>query len=434
MKALILDGSLAHDGMADRLVTTLRAQLGTQAYEVEHVPLRERRIGNCAGDFFCWVRNPGVCMTDDDNRALAAKMVQCDLLILLSPVTFGGYSSTLKRMLDHMIQNIMPFFTQIDGEVHHKARYGRYPNLLVIGWMDEPDATSETVFRHLVKRNAINMYARTTVNAVVYPNQSAAELSSQAQRWLEALTRGESTPAPALPSVSPSFTTMEPVRRAVLLVGSPRTTKSSSAALGNYLLEQLASRGATTQTFQIYTTLRAPQAMAALREAVVAADLVVLAFPLYIDSLPAPVIATLEHLAADRAKRSAGGKLVALTNCGFPEAHHCANALAVCAGFAREAGLAWAGGMALGAGEGVVHGTPLRELGGMARSVRRALDMAAADLAAGRPIPPAASELLTKPIIPSWLYRLVGSFTWVRMSRQHGAQHQLALRPYAKQE
>jgi hypothetical protein len=223
------------------------------------------------------------------------------------------------------------------------------------------------------------------------------------------------------------------VRRAVLLVGSPRTTKSSSAALGGYLMEQLAAHGATTQTFQIYTTVRSPQRMAALREAVAAADLVVLAFPLYIDTLPAPVIATLEQLTADRDKRSAGGRFTAITNCGFPEAHHCANALAVCAGFAHAAGLAWAGGLALGAGEGMIHGTPLSELGRMAAPVRRALDMAAEALAAGSPIPHPATALLAKPIIPSLLYRLVGTFNWRRMAKQHSAQRQLARRPYAVQ-
>ncbi|NTU84282.1 MAG: NAD(P)H-dependent oxidoreductase [Chloroflexales bacterium] len=384
MRALILDGSLAHDALAEQLVATLREQLSAQAYEVEHVPLRERRIGNCAGDFFCWVRSPGVCMTDDDNRALAASAVQCDLLILLSPVTFGGYSSTLKRMLDHLIQNIMPFFTQIGGEVHHKPRYERYPNILAVGWTDGPDATGEAVFRHLVKRNAINMYARTTVSDIVYSGRPDADLAGRCRGWLEAIKRGASSPVPALPETGPSTVTAEPARRAVLLVGSPRTTKSSSAALGGYLMERLAERGAATQSFQIYTTLRSPERMAALREAVAAADLVVLAFPLYIDTLPAPVIATLEQLAADRAGQGAGGRFVAIANCGFPEAHHCANAMQVCAGFARQAGLAWAGGLSLGAGEGVVQGKPLGELGGMAAPVRRALDIAATSLAACR--------------------------------------------------
>ena len=42
---------------------------------------------------------------------------------------------TLKRMVDHQIQNVLPFFTQIKGETHHLKRYAKTPNFLAIGWM-----------------------------------------------------------------------------------------------------------------------------------------------------------------------------------------------------------------------------------------------------------------------------------------------------------
>ena len=109
------------------------AQLQARGWGAETIVLREQKIGNCAGDFFCWVRSPGVCNVDDDNRVIAAKVVRSDLVIYLTPVTFGGYSSALKRMVDHQIQNISPFFTAIDGEIHHQPRYAAYPDLLVIG-------------------------------------------------------------------------------------------------------------------------------------------------------------------------------------------------------------------------------------------------------------------------------------------------------------
>jgi NAD(P)H-dependent FMN reductase len=204
---------------------------------------REQKIGNCAGCFFCWVRSPGLCTTNDDNRAIAAKIVQSDLAIYLTPVTFGGYSSALKCMVDHQIQNILPFFVTIGGEIHHQQRYGHYPNALVIGWMDTPDAAAEAVFRHLVKRNAINMYARTSVCGLAIGNPPEPELVAQTEAWLEAIVGRTDSPMPALPVTSSARVDAEPVRRAVLLVGSPRTIKSTSASLGSYLMAQLAARG-----------------------------------------------------------------------------------------------------------------------------------------------------------------------------------------------
>ena len=105
-------------------------KLQERGWEVEHILLREKNIGNCAGDFFCWVRSPGVCNVNDDNRTLAAAIMNSDLMIYLTPVTFGGYSSELKRMVDHQIQNILPFFAKVwKGETHHQPRYDQIPGL-----------------------------------------------------------------------------------------------------------------------------------------------------------------------------------------------------------------------------------------------------------------------------------------------------------------
>lgn len=179
MKTLILDGSHANDPQAIRITDALRRHLPHS----ETIVVREQKIGNCAGDFFCWVRSPGMCNTDDDNRIIAAKIIQSDLVIYLTPVAFGGYSSALKRMVDHQIQNISPFFANINGEVHHQKRYKHYPNLLVIGWMDSPNPRAETIFRHLVHRNAINMYAKTSVCGFVIGSPPQVDLDAQAKSW-----------------------------------------------------------------------------------------------------------------------------------------------------------------------------------------------------------------------------------------------------------
>lgn len=248
MKTLILDGSHANDPQ----VVRIRKSLAKRIPEAETIVLREQKIGNCAGDFFCWVRNPGMCNTNDENRLIAAKIIQSDLVIYLTPVTFGGYSSELKRMVDHQIQNILPFFTSIKGEIHHQKRYSRYPISLTIGWMDEPDARADATFRHLVNRNAINMYAKTSVCGLVIGSPLEAELDARTETWLKAIASGSSSPVPLLPSMDVSSADGTPLRRAVLLVGSPRTRKSTSASLGDYLFERMRTLGIETETFQIY--------------------------------------------------------------------------------------------------------------------------------------------------------------------------------------
>jgi multimeric flavodoxin WrbA len=431
MKTLIFDGSHAGDPLAAKVSVALQARLPG----AETVILRQQKIGNCAGDFFCWVRSPGMCNTDDDNRLLAARIMHSDLLVYLTPVTFGGYASPLKRMVDHQIQNLLPFFASVDGEIHHEPRYRRYPNLLVIGWMpaseehSAPDPQAEAVFRHLVYRNAINLYAQKSASGVLVGEPSEKELSDQVGLWLAALERPANLSVPALPEI-PLSPAGKPPRHAVLLVGSPRTKKSTSASLGNYLFDQLAQRGVQTETLQVYTAFSSPARTALALEKLEAADLVVLAFPLYVDSLPAPVIAALEKIAAQRLGRSTRQRFTAIANCGFPEASHNAPALAICSEFARQSGFVWAGSLALGGGEGVVHGLPLDQLDGRAIPIKKSLEMAADALSAGESIPAAAGNLLARPAVPSWLYRLFSTYGWRQQAKQYGVQRKIKDRPY----
>jgi multimeric flavodoxin WrbA len=430
MNTLILDGSDAGDATAPALRAALQAQLDSRGWPSETFLLRDQTIGNCAGDFFCWVRSPGRCNVNDDNRVIAAKAAGADLVIHLSPIAFGGYAYGLKRMLDHQIQNLLPFFTHINGEIHHQKRYRKYPDLLAIGWQTAPEPREEAIFRHLVYRNAINMHARTSVCGVLPAPRPGLDLATRLMGWLNDVAARRTSPAPALPAPLETLEADGPVRRAVLLVGSPRTRKSTSGALGGYLMKQLAARGLAVETVQIYTRFNTAARTRAALDLIDAADLVVLAFPLYVDALPAPVVAAMATIAAHRAGRTSGQRLAAIANCGFPEAAHNATALAICAEFARQTGFAWAGELALGAGEGMVHGAPLEELGGRAISIMQALDLAADALAAGGAIPQAARDLLARPIIASWLYEWMGALGWFMQARQYGAHLAIRRRPY----
>ncbi len=54
MEAILLDGSHAHDHTGERVRAALTAQLQARGWDVEHVVLREKKIGNCA-IFWLWV-------------------------------------------------------------------------------------------------------------------------------------------------------------------------------------------------------------------------------------------------------------------------------------------------------------------------------------------------------------------------------------------
>jgi multimeric flavodoxin WrbA len=429
MKTLILNGLRAGNEPAEQLVKMLESELQAEGYEVNHIVVREQKIGNCAGDFYCWVRSPGKCNTDDDNRRIAAAVVNSDLVIFLTPVTFGGYSSEFKRAQDHLIQNISPFFTVIKGEVHHQKRYPRYADLLAIGWMEAPDAQAEAIFRNLVARNALNMYSSVTVTGIATAGQSETELRHAVQGWLADWQGSKTTPNPGLPPVGPIHLDQRTMLTAALLIGSPRGENSSSHTLGSYLLGELQQRGLQVEEHFIYTTLNNPERLEHLYTVLDTVDLVILATPLYIDSLPAPTIDMLERIAARRDGKTTTQRFVAVSNCGFPEPLHITTALAICARFAQEAGFQWAGGLAVGGGD-YLHGKSLSELGSRVMPIRQGLTKAAEALAAGEAIPQAAYDLLARHTVPTWLYRLFGNFGWKPFARTYGAEKHLRDVPY----
>lgn len=429
MKTLILNGLRAGNDPAERLAAILEAELQADGHEVNPIVVREQKIGNCAGDFYCWVRTPGICNTDDDNRRIAAAVIQSDLVVNLTEVTFGGYSSEFKRAQDHLIQNISPFFTVINGEVHHQKRYPRYPDQLMVGWMEAPDAQAEAIFRHLVFRNTLNMYTQVAVTGIAISGQSEAELRAAVQGWLADWGARKTTPNPDLQPAEPIELEQRPMHTAALLIGSPRGQNSSSHTLGDYLLGELQQRGMEVEKYFIYTILNNPERVEALYSALDTADLVVLAAPLYIDSLPAPTIDMLERIAARRAGKTTAQRFVTISNCGFPEAFHINTALAICAQFAREAGFQWAGGLAVGGGD-YLHGKSLTELGSRVMPISQALSQAAEALAAGEAIPQSAHDMLARHTVPTWLYRIFGNFGWKPGAKQYGAEEHLRDAPY----
>lgn len=159
MKALILNGALKEDNSMDSINKYTEEILTKEGYEVvESILLYEKKIGPCLGCFGCWVKTPGICVIDDYGRVLAETIINRDLVVYLTPVTYGGYSSELKKALDRIIPLLLPFFKKVNGEIHHKERYESYPKVFVLGVMQEEDKDMEEIFNSLIKRNSLNFY------------------------------------------------------------------------------------------------------------------------------------------------------------------------------------------------------------------------------------------------------------------------------------
>lgn len=219
------------------------------------------------------------------------------------------------------------------------------------------------------------------------------------------------------------------MKKALLLIGSPKPSRSTSESLAGHFGDQLKAKNWEVVSLNINATLRAEGGAEKLLTAVDGADTLVLAFPLYVDSLPAGATKALELIAAHREASPVKQGLIAIVNNGFPDVHQNQPALEICRLFARQAGIEWLGGLALGGG-GSISGQPLAKMRGMLRNVIKALNLAAESVAAGGKVPEEAIALLAKPIMPRWLYLLGGDFGWNQEARKNKVTKRLGDRPY----
>ena len=433
-QVVILNGAGSGDDRLEKPLSLLVSLLEQARADVRCYHLKDIPLAHCSGCFGCWIKTPGRCVVADQGREILRDIINSDTLILFTPVTFGGYSSTLKLMVDRFIPMVSPFFILRHGEIHHLPRYRRYPRLIGIGLTPRKDRLTGEIFQALVGRNAVNMLVPSFAAGVLEADADQDTLSRQMR---ELISRSDPWPPENLntffPKVDDTLTGPAGGKgRALLIVGSPKINqRSTSAILGEYVLGKMAAAGWETGTLTLKADLKRESGQKKLRAAAGQADLIILAFPLYVDALPFLVTKALEVLADQRpTDADTPRRLFTIINNGFPEYQQNALALAICRNFADQCGFTWAGALALGAGEALGGETDLhmKNRMGLSRShIRRALGTAGSRLAENRPVLFSVQEQMGKtplPLMPFGLWRRifiwVGSLWWLKKASKNG--------------
>lgn len=113
----------------------------------------------CMGCFGCWVKTPGRCVINDRCSDIPSHIAKCDEMILISPVLFGGYSESIKAVIDRSIPYVLPYFRIVGGEMHHKMRY-KHSFKLTVCFYGECDSEERQIAERLVRANAMNFGAK----------------------------------------------------------------------------------------------------------------------------------------------------------------------------------------------------------------------------------------------------------------------------------
>ena len=160
MKILILNGNPDADrGTMDLYVSSLLKHLQAAGHDAGSITLRDKKIGYCVGCFNCWLKTPGICSIQDDAIDITRQYIASDHVILASPLIAGFMSSLLKSAMDRNICLVHPHLEEVDGEVHHKKRYDKYP---LLSFLLEKEATTDeediAIATDIFRRQAVNVW------------------------------------------------------------------------------------------------------------------------------------------------------------------------------------------------------------------------------------------------------------------------------------
>jgi len=182
MKILVLsDQKGEKTGLKDVLLEIL------SEHQTASVTLNYKNLKPCVGCYGCWIKTPGLCVfTEDSGNELCKQEMNSDAVVILSELTYGGYSADIKSFLDRMISNISPFFKLSHKEMHHEMRYERFPAWITIGYGKSTEE-EKRLFTELNERNSRNLFAENQ-GAITVENQ---EELRQAKERILALLRGE---------------------------------------------------------------------------------------------------------------------------------------------------------------------------------------------------------------------------------------------------
>ncbi len=161
MKVLILNGNPSgSNGQMDPYIDHLVEKMKSAGHDVTAIALRDLKIGPCIGCFQCWIKTPGICSINDDARDITRQFIASEHVILASPLLMGFPSYLLKNAMDRNICIVHPHLEEVDGEVHHKKRYDRYP---VISYLLEKEACTDeediAILKDIFRRQAVNMWS-----------------------------------------------------------------------------------------------------------------------------------------------------------------------------------------------------------------------------------------------------------------------------------
>lgn len=123
MQALILNSLEPENDLYNTVKASITEELSKAGYKNKFINLREKNIEYCNGCGYCGEKEVGVCVKKDDMAEIYPEMANSEMYVFISPISFGGFDSEHKKVIDRISPLGVSGYTIHRGELHHPMRY-----------------------------------------------------------------------------------------------------------------------------------------------------------------------------------------------------------------------------------------------------------------------------------------------------------------------
>jgi multimeric flavodoxin WrbA len=108
MKIVCISDKGANSALSEDLWSKAPRLMEERQYIIQQIELNRDETSPCTGCLACWSPQTEHCTCTDRLGEMTRSKLDCDLVIYLSPATFGTFSSTVKNAVDrgeHLFKN-----------------------------------------------------------------------------------------------------------------------------------------------------------------------------------------------------------------------------------------------------------------------------------------------------------------------------------------
>lgn len=205
----------------------------------------------------------------------------------------------------------------------------------------------------------------------------------------------------------------------MLINGSPRK-KGTSFSFARTMKGLIEESGNKAQIIHVIDYFDNKSSIYEFKSMLSEIDIIAIISPLYVDTLPYPVIWFLEEIQNECNDELYGKSFFALGQNGFPDSTLMQPLLETCRLFALDVGMQWLGGIGYGGGA-IINGTHMENLGRKGRKITIAFKLLIEDVLSGKEIACKVQKKLTVKI-PKILYKPL-ALLLNQMARKEASKH-----------